>query len=596
MQISLSKLVASRNNPRRVKPEREAHRKLVASIRAHGLVEPLVVRPENGSYRVIAGNRRLAALRAVFGRDDIEVTCEVRKVDAEEAEALSLTENFNREPMHPLDEAEAFAKLADVDRKGVHTIAIEFGVSESYVRQRMKLAGLCGVVKAAYRAGEIDTATAEAFTAVPVARQEELWEQVGGKPRHADQIRNLTESDWIDARHALFDVESLPAEAISMDLFRESVLIRRSEFLEAQIAALNAERVQLVESGWSEVVVGASHEVQDRLRPMVEPQPELTPDEQARLDALDAGRDQLDPTEDDEAVSEAFEVIDAEADAILRGARGRYGEATKSRGTVFLILSPEGTVERLYRVPRPETKRNGQAPAGVTPEVIPPLTARDLSDKQRAALFAHEAIAVRQAVAGSAIVRKRLLVLALHEGVRSDAIAIRVEANSTTLHAQNAERFQSETLDTLRTRQDAIDPLKDERFIEEDEGYRRLCGLSETQLDAIIDTLIVASITGHGNRETPLVQTLAQELDVSIRKHWTPDAAWLAGYQKIQLADLIGTLRGPAHGSAALGRKKSELVSELAALFSQARNAAGGFEDPGLVERVNSWEPKIAAD
>jgi hypothetical protein len=65
----LSKLIPSKRNPRRVKPQREAHRQMVASIRAHGLLAPLVVRADDGTagdFKVIAGNRRLAALREVY--------------------------------------------------------------------------------------------------------------------------------------------------------------------------------------------------------------------------------------------------------------------------------------------------------------------------------------------------------------------------------------------------------------------------------------------------------------------------------------------------------------------------------------------------
>jgi len=92
-------------------------------------------------------------------------------------------------------------------------------------------------------------------------------------------------------------------------------------------------------------------------------------------------------------------------------------------------------------------------------------------------------------------------------------------------------------------------------------------------------------------RETPLLSVVAHELKVSVRQHWTPEADWLSEYQKIQLADLIGTLKGEVYGSAALDRKKSELVDQLATLLSQAPNAAGGFDDPKLAERVNAWMP-----
>lgn len=597
VNVPLSKLVAARKNPRRVKPEREAHKKLVASIRAHGLLEPLVVRPEDGRYRVIAGNRRLEALRTVHRDKDASVPCVVREVDSQEAEELSVSENFAREPMHPLDEAEAFARMASVDRKGVSAIATDFGVNDGYVRQRMKLAGLCETVKAAYRRGEIDTATAEAFAAVPEARQAEVWEEAGGKPRHAQHVRNLIEDRWIPAADALFDVDSLPEGCVSTDLFRECVLVERSVFMQAQAAALTSERDRLVEDGWKEVIIAERDDIRDRLYSMTEPQPELTQEERSRLDAIEAERQELgDAAGEGDEESPEFEELDREEQAIIERAQGRYGEATKCRATVFLVLSPNGQVERHYRVPRigPE-HRNGHVPASLGPsETPPPPTANELSDRQQAATFAHEAIAVRQAVMGSPIVRKRLLVLALHDKVRTDALSVRRDTNATTLHAESSETLKSATFAELRSRRGAIDPFKGEHSIEEDEAYQRLCGIPEETLDRLIDTLIADALSGHGQRETPLIGTLASELDVSIRKHWTPDADWLSGYQKVQLADLIGTLRGPVYGSAALRRKKSELVEELAALFSQAANAAGGFEDPTLAERVNAWVPRHA--
>ena len=112
ISVSLSKLIPSKRNPRRVKPERDAHRRMVASIRAHGLLAPLVVRADDGNagnFKVIAGNRRLVALRDVY-RDAArppKVPCVLRAVDDDTADALALAENFVREPMHPLDESES---------------------------------------------------------------------------------------------------------------------------------------------------------------------------------------------------------------------------------------------------------------------------------------------------------------------------------------------------------------------------------------------------------------------------------------------------------------------------------------------------------
>jgi ParB family chromosome partitioning protein len=298
ISVSLSKLIPSRRNPRRVKPERDAHRRMVASIRAHGLLAPLVIRADEGNgggFKVIAGNRRLAALRDLY-RDTARpprVPCILRSVDDDTADALALAENFVREPMHPLDEAEAFAKLAREEAKGVESIAAEFGVSQPYVRQRMKLATLAEPVKAAYRQGGIDTATAEAFASVPPDRQLEVWQEVGGNPQHAQQVRNVIAHAWIDASAATFDIAKLPEGTVSRDLFAQCVLVERKAFMEAQAEALLAERQKLTEDGWAEVVVGPQADVQDRLFAMAQAPQEYDEQTTAKLKKLAEKRGKL---------------------------------------------------------------------------------------------------------------------------------------------------------------------------------------------------------------------------------------------------------------------------------------------------------------
>src|SRR6266550_3102344 len=132
VSVPLSHFLASRRNPRKVKPSREAHHRLVALIRSQSLLQPLVVRPVEGKpkrYEVVAGDRRLRALKEIHRNDgDPKILCVLRDVDAVTADAMSLGENFGREAMHPLDEAEAFAKLATSDGKDAKAIAAEFGV------------------------------------------------------------------------------------------------------------------------------------------------------------------------------------------------------------------------------------------------------------------------------------------------------------------------------------------------------------------------------------------------------------------------------------------------------------------------------------
>ncbi|MBC7834260.1 MAG: hypothetical protein H7Y88_04060 [Phycisphaerales bacterium] len=105
---------------------------------------------------------------------------------------------------------------------------------------------------------------------------------------------------------------------------------------------------------------------------------------------------------------------------------------------------------------------------------------------------------------------------------------------------------------------------------------------------------MVECISARFQRRTPLIRILARELSVNIRDLWRPDAAWLGSYKKAQLAHLMGELRGPAHGAAAFRQKKSELVAELATLFSEA--ADGRLEETDLAARVNAWLPTNLRD
>lgn len=608
--VSLSKLSAGRMNPRRVKPEREAHRKLVASIRAYGLLQPLVVQPtgDDGCYRVIAGKRRLAALRDIHRGEDAQVQCVTQEVDDDTAASMSLAENFAREAMHPLDEAEAFARLARTECKGVAAIADEFGVSQQYVRQRMKLAALAEPIRAAFREGTITVGIAEAFAAVPEDRQVELWDEVGGNPRHAQHVRNLIEHRWIPATHALFDVDAIDPAAVSHDLFGGDVLIERRVFLAAQAEALVSEQAALVEEGWKEVVIAPRDEVQDRLYATDKAGAEFDAATEAKLAEVRSRREAIEETaiEDDDTeqdVGQRLDALDEEEEAIITAGTATYPEAVKAAGTVFLVVSPDGQVERAYRTPRHSPGRargtggtghgSGRGVGvGLGEENALP-TSDDLSDRQRAEAYAVEAIAVREAVSRDPLVQKRLLVLALHHSIRKDGLAVRSDVNGTTLHAQEAKEFSSPLFAAQQARRQEIDPFIDQRWVTDDEAYRVLVGIPEETLDALIATLVVELVSGHAQRETPLVRLLGDELGVRVRDHWTPEARWLAGYQKAQLAHLVGTLKGPAHGSAALKRKKSELVEELAALFAQAAAAPGGFEDAALAERVNGWTPSL---
>ncbi|MEO1237790.1 MAG: ParB/RepB/Spo0J family partition protein, partial [Planctomycetota bacterium] len=299
--IPLSSLSAGRQNPRKVQPQAGAHQRLCASIRSRGLLQPLIVvadsEGESGdtTYTVKAGKRRLNALRTIYrNQPDTPVACNVQDVDEQEAAAMALAENVHRENMHPLDEAEAFARIAHVEAKGVGAVAAEFGVPARYVRQRIQLAGLAEIIKAAYRDGHIDTEMAEVFASVPPSTQMEVWNDNGGNFRNANHVRNLIASDWIEAKHARFDLTALPDSKVSRDLFSERVLVERQAFFEAQAEALTAERDALLEEGWAEVLIVVQQDVPDAIYQMDNAPADFDEATTATLEALNTERSKLD--------------------------------------------------------------------------------------------------------------------------------------------------------------------------------------------------------------------------------------------------------------------------------------------------------------
>src|SRR3954462_15231144 len=172
--IPLAKLVPSPANVRKAKTDITG---LAASIMVHGLLQNLQVCPNGESYEVVAGGRRLAALKLLAKQKkiaaDYAVACEVR--EGPDAVEISLAENEMREAMHPADQFDAFKKLAD-EGKGPEDIAARFGTTPRIVEQRLKLAVVSPKLMAAYRAEQMSLDCLMAFTVSDDHKaQEKVW-------------------------------------------------------------------------------------------------------------------------------------------------------------------------------------------------------------------------------------------------------------------------------------------------------------------------------------------------------------------------------------------------------------------------------------
>lgn len=113
---------------------------LVTSIEQTGLLEPMVVRPAEDGFEVVAGNRRLDACKVLKMS---KVPCHIVELDDKEAFEVSLIENVQRETLNPMDEAKAFRKYTDERGYGaVSELASKIGKSHTYVSRRIQLLSL----------------------------------------------------------------------------------------------------------------------------------------------------------------------------------------------------------------------------------------------------------------------------------------------------------------------------------------------------------------------------------------------------------------------------------------------------------------------
>jgi ParB/RepB/Spo0J family partition protein len=144
----LSQLRESKFNPRRHFDEKQLA-DLVESVKAKGVLNPILVRPLNDRFEIVGGARRFRAARAA-GLS--EIPCLVRELTDQEALEVAVIDNLQRADVHPLDEAEGYAALLDHQdgKYDVAAIAAKVGKSASFVYQRMKLVDLIEPAKKAF--------------------------------------------------------------------------------------------------------------------------------------------------------------------------------------------------------------------------------------------------------------------------------------------------------------------------------------------------------------------------------------------------------------------------------------------------------------
>jgi len=260
--IPVSRLVQAPENVRKTNTGAGID-EMKASIQAEGLLQNLIAYPtENEKLAVVGGERRRKALASLIKEKKLPKTyavpCLVRSRD--EAIALSLAENVQREDMHPADQFEAFAALID-QGKGIEDVAARYGVTPAVVTRRLKLAKVSPAILAAFRADSLTLEAVMGFTVTEDhAEQERVLAHFMDQGRRIDRmavIRMLThEKVATDDPRFIFVTETAYLAAggvITRDLFdadgggyaTDSALLDR-----LTVEKLTVEVPALLAAGW----------------------------------------------------------------------------------------------------------------------------------------------------------------------------------------------------------------------------------------------------------------------------------------------------------------------------------------------------------
>ena len=163
----------------RTRMDQEALNALAASIKAQGVMQPILVRPVgNGTHEIIAGERRWRAAR-IAGLTQIPVL--VRNVPDQQALAVSLIENIQREDLNALEEATGIDRLVREFALTHQAVADAIGKSRATVTNLLRLLELAPPVKALLGEGRIEMGHARALLALPALRQVELANEAAAK-------------------------------------------------------------------------------------------------------------------------------------------------------------------------------------------------------------------------------------------------------------------------------------------------------------------------------------------------------------------------------------------------------------------------------
>ncbi|MCI4030065.1 ParB/RepB/Spo0J family partition protein [Dickeya dianthicola] len=603
--VPLSRLVLRPTGRNVRKTPRMSIPELAASIQRVGLLQNLIVitAADGEHYEVVAGGRRLAALKLLAKKHRIpkewEVPCLL--VADGTARTASLTENVQREVMHPADQFEAFAALVTEGRP-IEDIAADFSVTPLVVQRRLKLANVSPRLMADYRA---DALTLDQLMALAItddhAAQESAFYDAPTWQRQPSALRERLTERKIDAyRYPLVRFVGLntyeqAGGGVRRDLFAEGdagVYLTDAALLERlaqdKLAGIAAE-VRSEGWAWVDATPGVTHADLHAFQRVPRERREPTKREAQRIEklqtkmqevaeALDAALDAEDEEKTD-ALQEEGEALGEQLQALEDGLQDyssnvkaasvaivtidRNGEAVIHRG---LLREAEAkalrTLERLRQGFGREDAENDDES-----ETADEAKAPAMSDRLAQRLSAHRTAALQIEVARHPQVALAALVhgmvLAVLQGNHSGhdlPLGVRLTVQNR-LEGIAPDWPESPAAVALRELQQAWGGKLPENSAD---LFAALLVMEKDELVKLLAVCVASTVDVMTPRATPRQpgEELAQAVGLDMAAWWQPTAeGYFRHVPKAAILQAVGEY-APEHVTRLAKRKKADIASE----------------------------------
>lgn len=174
-QLYLDDIIPNRFQPREIFDEK-ALKELAASIKEHGVIQPIIVRNIGGKYEIIAGERRYKA-SALAGLTKIPAI--IRNLDDKESSKVALLENLQRKDLNAIEEARTYQKILELDEMTQEELAKTMGKSQSAVANKIRLLSLPDEIQTALLKEQISERHARSLLNIPnSAEQIEMLKKI----------------------------------------------------------------------------------------------------------------------------------------------------------------------------------------------------------------------------------------------------------------------------------------------------------------------------------------------------------------------------------------------------------------------------------